>query len=717
MSFCDEHTDYDSEDLIDFYWVYCSSDPSARGLIVFLVICAVFLFMSILGTTAENHFVPVLQVLAALCKMRPDVAGVTLLAVGNGAPDIMTAQAGLSAGNFGIVIGNLLGGSNFITMFIMGCVLYTAKQEDVTSVDKKDGGALKVEPLPFLRDMISFIIFIGLIFAFACTGELRFEHACILLALYCAYIVFVFQTGQYQQTVEQAEHNLNPQIDPHMLDHQHKRRGSTDTSVNSASTGNGISERRRHLSQDMGSRTGSQDQRFRSVSDSTRNRATSRGMSRTHSRATHTNLLLHQLLDADEDDGEEVVEDRGDALVGVDLPDDPCCCGAEMEEEEKDSHDNQTTLSGLDQPREIGGVPFKIGSDASQIVDDSYTTYFWYVCDLVNLASVWIQYCLEFPFSIMRVLTIPSADMGWGPRRRIATSICFAGCIMITLVDFWGFDVGYLPYVIGLSIGSSIGLTFYFTTADFGIEDNKNLQSIADDIAAKFLNAEESGTNRDEEDTTGGVNENLLSGAAIQSQNDNALDGVFGAQKQGTKAGNSASPLYPGSYWLIPLLIVAFISSIVWLDCFANFVVNAALLTAEISGLSSVIIGLTIVAWGNSIGDLVADVAVAKAGLPYTAITSCMCSPLLSAIIGVGSAILIICAQSGIDTVVKVQMTPTIYVSYGFLLLSQILTLSVTIMNNYAIPYWHTKVLWIIYGIFLISSIIIEATSSTYVED
>jgi Ca2+/Na+ antiporter len=693
--FCDEHTDYDNEDLIDFYWLYCSSDPSARGFVVFLVICSVFLFMSILGTTAENHFVPVLQVVAALCKMRPDVAGVTLLAVGNGAPDIMTAQAGLSAGNFGIVIGNLLGGSNFITMFIMGCVLYTARQEDTTSVDKEDGGALKVEPLPFLRDMISFIIFIGLIFAFACTGELRFEHACILLVLYCIYIIFVFQTGKYQQTIEQAEHDLNPQIDANMFPNSHlkRRRISTDTSVNS-SVSITVSERR-HISQDMGSRHGSRGSRI--ASDATR-----AGLpSRTHSRAAHTNLLLHQLLDREDGDNDDVVEDRGDALVGVDLPDEPCC-GAEMEDEDDLDADDKLSKTGGHIEIRGGSSVNTTSSIYSTIVQKSWIEVFWLLSNQLNLVTVWIQYCFEFPFSIMRVLTIPSADMGWGPRRRIATSVCFAGCIMITLVDFLGLDIGYLTYVIGLSIGASIGLTFYVTTTDFGSGDNKSLQSIADDIAAKFLTSPEEGT----------ANESLLSEGAIQSQDDDAIDGVLGGAQDAAKiSGNLASPIRARSYWLIPLLLVAFISSIVWLDFFANFVVNASLLTAEISGLSSVIIGLTIVAWGNSIGDLVADVAVAKAGLPYTAITSCMCSPLLSAIIGVGSAILILCARDGIDTVVKVQMTPTIYVSYGFLLLSQILTLSLTIMNNYAIPYWHTKILWGIYVTFLISSIIIEATT------
>ena len=37
-------------------------------------------------------------------------------------------------------------------------------------------------------------------------------------------------------------------------------------------------------------------------------------------------------------------------------------------------------------------------------------------------------------------------------------------------------------------------------------------------------------------------------------------------------------------------------------------------IAGSIIGLSHAILGLTVLAWGNSIGDLVADVAIAKSG-------------------------------------------------------------------------------------------------------
>ena len=49
------------------------------------------------GLVAERFFVPALETLSTLWKIPPDVAGATLLALGNGAPDIFSEIAALTA--------------------------------------------------------------------------------------------------------------------------------------------------------------------------------------------------------------------------------------------------------------------------------------------------------------------------------------------------------------------------------------------------------------------------------------------------------------------------------------------------------------------------------------------------------------------------------------------------------------------------------------------
>ena len=58
------------------------------------------------------------------------------------------------------------------------------------------------------------------------------------------------------------------------------------------------------------------------------------------------------------------------------------------------------------------------------------------------------------------------------------------------------------------------------------------------------------------------------------------------------------------------------------------------------------VLGLTVLAWGNSIGDLVADVAVARAGSPDMAVTACFAGPLFNMLVGLGVAFFIQCVYT-----------------------------------------------------------------------
>ena len=118
MGVCDDFTAMaegddggDSDGFIDWGDLYCSvSSKYDWSIFLFSIFVALVMFQS-LGSTADNYFVPVLHLISYICKWRPDVAGVTLMAFGNAAPDVITAITGLAdANDFGIVIGNLLGG-------------------------------------------------------------------------------------------------------------------------------------------------------------------------------------------------------------------------------------------------------------------------------------------------------------------------------------------------------------------------------------------------------------------------------------------------------------------------------------------------------------------------------------------------------------------------------------------------------------------------------
>lgn len=78
------------------------------------------------------------------------------------------------------------------------------------------------------------------------------------------------------------------------------------------------------------------------------------------------------------------------------------------------------------------------------------------------------------------------------------------------------------------------------------------------------------------------------------------------------------------------LCFVGFISAVVWIYLLANEVVTLLTAIGLIMNISEAILGLTIFAIGNSVGDLVANLTVARMGFPNMAVAACFGSPMLS---------------------------------------------------------------------------------------
>ena len=81
---------------------------------------------------------------------------------------------------------------------------------------------------------------------------------------------------------------------------------------------------------------------------------------------------------------------------------------------------------------------------------------------------------------------------------------------------------------------------------------------------------------------------------------------------------------------------VGFIVSIAWISTIANEVVGVLKAIGVILGISDAILGLTIFAVGNSLGDLVADITVARLGYPVMALSACFGGPMLNILLGIG---------------------------------------------------------------------------------
>ncbi|KAF2749801.1 hypothetical protein M011DRAFT_475139 [Sporormia fimetaria CBS 119925] len=88
--------------------------------------------------------------------------------------------------------------------------------------------------------------------------------------------------------------------------------------------------------------------------------------------------------------------------------------------------------------------------------------------------------------------------------------------------------------------------------------------------------------------------------------------------------------------WRTLLCFMGFAVSIAWISTIANEVVGVLKAIGVILDMSDAILGLTIFAVGNSLGDLVADITVAKLGFPVMALSACFGGPMLNILLGIG---------------------------------------------------------------------------------
>uniref|UniRef100_A0A3Q3JM10 Sodium/calcium exchanger membrane region domain-containing protein n=1 Tax=Monopterus albus TaxID=43700 RepID=A0A3Q3JM10_MONAL len=185
--------------------------------------------------------------------------------------------------------------------------------------------------------------------------------------------------------------------------------------------------------------------------------------------------------------------------------------------------------------------------------------------------------------------------------------------------------------------------------------------------------------------------------------------------------------------WLLTLLLGLFLSAIVFCtttnDCppkyhpvFAllGFVASAVLISAAASevvsllhmlgvvlSLSNTVLGLTLLAWGNSTGDCFADITLARQGYPRMAISACFGGIIFNMLIGVGVG----CLVQMITTHTDVQFEPgglLTWILAGFLGLSLVLSFVIVPFCRFHLGRTYGIFLLIFYGIFLVIALLTE---------
>ncbi|XP_064651702.1 mitochondrial sodium/calcium exchanger protein-like [Lineus longissimus] len=596
--------------------IYCKFSIVPLAVVI-LFFWWLFLFAG-LATTADSYFCPSLAVISKTLRLSQNIAGVTLLAFGNGAPDIFSAISAIGNakdGEAGLAIGALIGAAIFLTTIVAGAVTLTSP---FVAMER-----------PLLRDIIFFLGAVFWTFTVLYKGYITTPESAGFIALYVVYVLTVIISRAIRQSLkiraerqkedqaklteddslDRDDQNSVPYLSVQDTDEGNEISGHSSGNVQSIPT---IAIRTPDLELDENHRLSvSPVPRAPSPTPIAKKGSTITGLARIAEAVGVSSVF-----------GSEVLSNA--TLLPQDQP-----SVMEGSQTELDSNFLSSANVGLISSEQNTGpkaifLGFLKALCPIDIKNWSDLSYFWRFFEFFKCPLV---LCLN--------LTMPVVDFdedmhNWN---KVLNSL---NCIVAPLFCVFAANAamtnigGVLPvWGLVLMIGFSFSLLVFATSS------------------------------------------------------------------------HTEQPKY---HWVFAY--VAFIVSIFWIYTIANEIVNLLQSFGVVFNISDAVLGLTLLAWGNSIGDLISDTVSARQGFPRMAISACFGGPLFNILLGIGLPFTIATIKSGGRYDIKFSFIQMILC--GFLALSLLSTLIIMPLRKFHFTRGYGIYLIILYGIFLVVALLTE---------
>ena len=185
-------------DYINFYYLhFCTFNSHFYITIPIFIIILIILFY-LLSDTSNNFLGYSLTKIVDKLKINQNIAGVTILAFGNGASDVISSLvASNEIEGLEFAIGSLIGGGMFITSFVFGLVVYY-------------GNNLSVNSEFYNRDIILYIISVVYLVLICFYGKINLGVSFGFIIIYVIYVgLAIYQDRKHRIPFSVIEQNMN----------------------------------------------------------------------------------------------------------------------------------------------------------------------------------------------------------------------------------------------------------------------------------------------------------------------------------------------------------------------------------------------------------------------------------------------------------------------------------------------------------------------------
>ena len=182
-----------------YYFHYCLLNSSILPSIIVFLIFLIILFF-ILSSTSDLFLSTAMVKLIETYNINQNIAAVTLISFGNCAPDIISSLVASENDNISFSLGSIIGSGMFITSFVLGLVVFKGKD-------------IKVNSLSFIRDLLLYIIALGIIVIIGIRKKINFFYSLGFISIYVLNVTLAFFQGKKDKNNKKEENDINDDED------------------------------------------------------------------------------------------------------------------------------------------------------------------------------------------------------------------------------------------------------------------------------------------------------------------------------------------------------------------------------------------------------------------------------------------------------------------------------------------------------------------------